>query len=441
MGAISRNWLHKRTTYIGLVLSLNIVGVICYLYHLLESGYLPSAFIYDKSDTFMDFFNVLYWAYDSGRYVEWSSVYPPLCFIAIRLANFLFNGGGFGDPTMMRDSSLSVIIAICIGYLLVPIFLLKTKCWQDFTNIEKTLIYLTVISSAPMLFTLERGNLILIAPLILAFSMAKIGAARCVFIALLINIKPYFVILIIYYVARRDWKGFLKCSLMAALIFFSTGLMLDDNFYVFFANILNFAQEEGIFSLREIMALPSSISAFSYVLKNPDGAMIASRLLTPEHVLYVVDFIEMAKWSVLAISMSVLFIKAKQMCDSEILVLLVVFISNLGIWVGGYTFILYIALIPVLVKMKAGWLYVAALSLMALPLDIVPLLDEFIGEQYSYFAGAYVDVHWTWGLGSVIRPVVNLILLVLLSNEFYARQRKNTDTATNRNNVSSMFLR
>lgn len=411
----------RRVAYIFAILFVNSLVFAYYMHHLMAYGYLPSAFVYDKSDTFMDFFNVLYWAYDSGRYTDWGAVYPPMNFIAIRLANFLFNGGGFGDPTIMRDNSLMVIMAICIGYLIIPVFLLNVKYWRDFTNKEKILLYFVIISSSPMLFTLERGNLILIAPLFLALSISKTGLARCTSIALLINIKPYFVLLMIYYVIRGNWRGFLICTIITSIIFFSTGLLLDENFLKFFFNILKFSKEDEIFSLREIMALPSSISAFSYVLRSPEGAIFAHQILNFEQVAYLINTLEAMKWSLLVFSLIVLYSKANLISDSEIFSLVTVFISNLGIWVGGYTFILYAPLIPVLIKMRMSRIYLSILVLIALPLDIIPLLEQNIGEQFSFLAASYVDVNWTWGLGSVLRPIVNICLIILLFCEFLMR--------------------
>lgn len=424
----SDNWHRKRLTYVGIILFPIVAGFLYYIYYLMENGYLPSPFVYDKSDTFMDLFNALYWVYDDGRYTDWGSVYPPLSFFILRLVNFVFAGGGYGDPALMRDNSMFVIVGVCLIYLAVPAILLQTKHWQeDFSKNERFFIYFAILLSAPMLFTLERGNLIVLCPILLGLALLRIGLARCVCIALLINIKPYFALLMIYYIARQNWKGFATCAALSGLVFAVFGLAFDNHLFVFFTNLFDFSQEEGIFSLREVLALPSSISAFSYVLKNPDGAMFASDFLTSERVAIIVYIIETAKWGVLAISMVALFTRSALMRDAEVFSLLVVAITNLGIWVGGYTFILYIALIPVFIKMRARWLYISLLSVIAMPLDIVPLVDNFIGEQYSYLADAYINIQWTLGLGSVVRPVVNLILLFLLSCEFLARKHNGTN--------------
>lgn len=414
----------RRYAYLLIFLLINLGGFCYYLYYLTENGYLPSPFVYDKSDTLMDLFNSTYWAYDEGRYTDWGSVYPPLGFLILKVFRFIFNGTLDGDPSYMRANSIFFAWGFLLVYLLVPVLVLSTRLWQDFRRNEKILTYCCIVLSTPMLFALERGNLIVLAPILIAVALSRIGFLRAVSIALLINIKPYFIVLMIYYVVRKNWNGFLLCTIASGLIFTISGLVLDNHFLLFLRNIFDFSQNDEIFALREVMALPSSISAFSYVLKNPDGAMFASDLLSLERIKIISYIIEAAKWCVLALSLSLLFLRSRLIRDAEALSLLIVFISNLGIWVGGYTYIFYIALIPIFMKMRARWLYVGLLSLMAIPLDVIPLMSDFIGEQYTYFADAYIDIHWTLGLGSVIRPVANLILLALLSYEFIGRKHK-----------------
>ena len=384
----------------------------------------------DKSDTFMDLFNVLYWAYDDGRYTDWGSVYPPLNFLILKIANFVFTGGWYGDPANMRENSQLVIVGFCIMYFAMPAILLKINYWKNFSKKEKFQIYFIIVFSSPMLFALERGNLIVLTPILLGLALSKIGMARSIYIALLINIKPYFALFVIYYIVRKNWKGLATTLAFSGLIFAISGLALDNRYLEFFSNLLNFSQGSTLFSLREVMALPSSISAFSYVLKHPDGAMFASSFLNADSISIIAYLIEALKWSVIVISLVALFMRSKQLRDSEIFTLLVVSICNIGIWVGGYTFILYIALIPIFIKMRAKWLYISLLSLIAMPMDIIPIIGGYIGEQYSYLGATHINIWWTLGLGSVMRPLANLMLLVLLSHECLARKSKDVDNNT-----------
>jgi hypothetical protein len=417
---------HRCSVYIGIVILPIVAGFFYYIYYLMVNRYLPSPFVWSKSETFMDLFNTLHWAYDDGRYTEWDSIYPPLSFLILRLINFVFAGGDNVTAALMRENSPFVIAGFFLIYLTVPSVVLKTKLWQGLLTSEKILIYFAIILSTPMLFALERGNLIVLCPVLLALVLSRIGIVRCLCIGLLINIKPYFALLMIYYIARKNWKGFTTSVVLSGLIFVVPGFFLDNHYLNFFDNLLGFAQSNVIFSFKEVMALPTSISAFSYVLKNPEGASIASGFLTTGLSSIMAYIIEAVKWTVIAISLVTLFTRSMVMRDSEIFTLLVVAITNLGIWVGGYSIIFYIVLIPVLIKLRANWLYIGLLWVIAMPLDIIPVTTSYIGQQVSYLSNSYVDVQWSLGLGSVVRPVANFALLLMLSREFLARKHKIT---------------
>jgi hypothetical protein len=364
----------------------------------------------------------MYWAYDSGRYVEWMSVYPPLSFYILKIINVAFNGAYNGTPEIMRIESPCVVAGFWLIYVTLPVIMLKMKCWLNFSSEQKILVYLIIIFSTPMLFALERGNLIIICPIILSIVLSKTGFLRGLGIALLINVKPYFALLLLYYLARKNWRGFVTVVGLSGLIFVATGLALDENFLLFFRNLVGFSQNEELFSLREVMAMPSSISAFSAVLKTSGGAMFASSYMEISKIPLLVKVIEMLKFATLIFALAVTFKKAALMHDAEIVVLLVVVITNLGTWVGGYSIILYAALLPIFYNMPFKRLYFFLLLLLAFPLDIIPILTQNIGEQYSYVSNSSIDVEWTLGLGSIVRPMANIVLLMSITYGFtYAK--------------------
>ena len=186
---------HRRLAYLTILVTLIGVGFIYYSLYFYQNGYLPSPFIVDKSNTFMDLFNPLYWTLDNGRYTDWGSVYPPLNFVILQCVNFVCAGEWSGDPEFMRDNSQLVIAGFFLIYLTLPAFMLKTRQWRDTATAEKLLIYVAIILSTPMLFALERGNLIVLCPILITMVLSRIGFARCIGIALLINLKPYFALL------------------------------------------------------------------------------------------------------------------------------------------------------------------------------------------------------------------------------------------------------
>lgn len=173
---VSKNLRPKILVYLCFIVLLNIAGLAYYINYFTSNGYLPNPFFYEVSDTFMDLFNTMYWAYDNGRYTDWGSVYPPFSFIILRLINFLFAGEGHTSAALMRDNSPFVIAGFCLIYLTIPAIILKSKYWGEFLKTEKILIYFAIILSAPMLFALERGNIIMLCPVLLALVVSKLAS-------------------------------------------------------------------------------------------------------------------------------------------------------------------------------------------------------------------------------------------------------------------------
>ncbi|QFY41377.1 DUF2029 domain-containing protein [Candidatus Methylospira mobilis] len=415
----------RRVIYAGVIALINVAGFIYFILYFMENGYLPSPFIYDKANTFMDLFNPMYWAYDSGRYTEWGSVYPPLSFLVLKLINIALAGAApDGGPLAMRDDSPFVIAGFCFICLVAPAIIMHARQWKSVASVEKVLIYVAIILSAPMLFSMERGNIVVLCPVLLVAAISEIGFKRILSIALLINIKPYFAVLMVYFLIRKNLKGFLFCSIAAFMVFLATGLVLDENFLCFFTNIIGFGQAKDLFTVGEVMALPSSVSAFSYVLQDPEGSAYALSYAVFDVVL-AVNLIEATKWVLIIVSVVAVFLKAQKMRDGEIFALLVVVTTNLGVSVGGYTLILYIVLIPIFIKMRFSWLYIGILSMMSMPLDIIALANMNFGIHYAYLSGSNRYIDWSLGLGSIVRPVANIMLLVFLNYEFFTRKFSN----------------
>ncbi len=398
--------LFKRHALI-LAVAIQAAGIFYYAYFLSTYGYLPAPFIYDKNDTFMDLFNTMYWAASQQMYSVWGSVYPPLVFIILRSIKAIFLGGPyFGNAFQLRDAALIIEFFLVGLYLVIPILVFRTVSWKNFSFKEKNLIYWVIILSTPMLFALERGNVIILAPFFLALALSDAPNTRRIALAVLVNLKPYFVLLIFYYVIKRQWRDLWSCTLISGGIFLITGFIIDKSqFLLFFSNLLGFSHNiysGNIFSAHEIIGMPSSISAFSYLI--PDSTVIAQS-------------IELIKWVVLAVTLMTLFYNYQRIRDQHVIAVLVVIISNIGISVGGYSLIFYYALIPVFMNMKYKWIYFSILGLLSFPIDIISIMSQPMGEFYSYLSRSTVQLQWSLGLGSFARPILNFILLIILSYE------------------------
>ena len=189
-----------------------------------EHGYLPQPFVFDTNDTFMDWFNTAYWANNQGAYDVWRSIYPPLSFVFLAL--FSLPGCYLQSPFYARDCDWLGRAAI-YGFFALNIVLL----WLSFRRADRATAPMRTAAMAlglPLLFTLERGNLILVcfAAFMLAHGpLLKSRRWRGMAAAVTINFKPYLVLPVFALAIRREWR-MLELAGIATIALFCITLML-----------------------------------------------------------------------------------------------------------------------------------------------------------------------------------------------------------------------
>lgn len=414
--------LPLRVTWVlVLALVVQFCAVGYYATYLRYYGYLPSPFVYDKSDTFMDLYNTLWWAGDDGRYSVWGSVYPPLNFLILKVIRILsYPNLQIALPIELRQLQLGPAIFLCALHLLAPFVVVSFPGWKIGTPVFRIAVAVVVAISPPLLFSMERGNLIIICLFLLPFVFDEKSNVRTVAIALLINIKPYFAVLLFGFLIAGDIKRFLQATAFAGAIFIFTGLALDANFPLFLTNLVGFAQNDTVLSGREVLALPSSISAFSHTLDtlvrtstNP-GIYVSG-------ITQLSTLIELGKAALLLTTLTLVICTRRYLSVPEIMVVLLAIVVNAGVWVGGYSQIFYFACIPVFFGMRLRALHIALVAIMFMPLDLITLANDQLNPSWAYLSNSIVDVVWQIGLGSLIRPLLNGLLLFTLAMECVTR--------------------
>nr|WP_255696768.1 hypothetical protein [Sandaracinobacteroides sayramensis] len=168
-------------------------------------GYLPQPFVFDTNDTFMDWFNTAYWANNAGAYDVWRSIYPPLSFVFLDLASL--PGCYLSSPFHARD---------CDGFARFTIYALYALNvwlgWLSFRRADRATAPMRAIAfglGLPLLFTLERGNLILAA--LPCFMLAhgpllRSEGWRALAVAATINFKPYLLLPALGRAFSREWR-------------------------------------------------------------------------------------------------------------------------------------------------------------------------------------------------------------------------------------------
>jgi hypothetical protein len=436
---------HRRTLILAGCCAIQIAGALYYWRSFVINGYLPAPFIYDKADTFMDFFHPLFWADDDGRYTVWGSVYPPLNFLFLKCIRWLLVGDRqFMDAFALRDYAQHAWIYIVVAYLAVSALALKSDLWQGFTSLERVLVWMIGAFSSPMLFALERGNLIVFSLPFLALALAKPDWKRAGAIGILINIKPYFAILLLALALGRRRNELVAGTLAAGFIFLLTGVILDLHFLTFLQNLFQFSHD-AVFSGRELLGMPSSVSAFAEVLRTFYGQG-GSFFFKNFDLLTIANAIDFSKWLACAATLLCLGLTYRSQSTEQALAVATVVITNLGIWVGGYSLILYIVAAPVFLRMRFGSIYGPLVLLILAPLDIITVMADKIGPQFSYLSGRQLDITWQLGIGSVLRPLLNFGLLLTLTFEMLLMYMKLPQTRSGRvmaqpNGASSRTLR
>jgi Glycosyltransferase family 87 len=409
----------RTTRFLFACCVIQFAGCVYYWLIFMENGYLPSPFVYDKADTFMDLFNPMYWADEPGRYTDWGSVYPPLNFLFLKCVRWLLVGQIHeSDAFTLRDSAKPLIPYIVAAFAASALFVFRHDLWRGYTGAQKILLFFLFLLSPPMLFSIERGNLIIFALGFLALALAKPGWTRTFAIGMLINIKPYFALYLVAFAISQRPKELISCTMMAGAIFLISGILLDEHFMEFVQNLFQFTQDQNLFSPRELLALPSSVSAFTQVLRiylfsggSPTLAGISIGL--------IITSAESIKWLAILATLLSLGLGGRRIPIEITLAATTIAITNLGVWVGGYSFILYVCLIPILYRLTYRKTYLACLFLIFMPIDVITLFSESLGNRYSYLSDATVSVNFQLSVGAFLRPVVNFGLLLTMSLDIF----------------------
>jgi hypothetical protein len=186
-----------------------------------ETGYLVQPFLYIPDDTFMDWFNTTFWAHQRGSYSVWRSIYPPLSFVFLRV--FSLSQCYVTSPLIARDCDWLSMVAMTgfYGGAIFSAFLAFRKHARQTAIIRTS----ALAFGLPMLFAVERGNLIV--PCFIFFVIAYGGIVRspvvkAIAAAFTINLKPYLLVPVLSFAIRRKWRLFELSGIATIVVYLIT---------------------------------------------------------------------------------------------------------------------------------------------------------------------------------------------------------------------------
>jgi len=405
-----------------MILAIEIANIVYFGLFFYFNKYLPAPFVWDKNDTFMDFYNPLFWILKDEFYTTYKSVYPPINYFFLKLFTFNLDSNSFSSSFQLREVKSNFIYYYSAINAFILFLILKIGDWREVSNGGRTLIWAAIIFSIPVLFAIERGNLIFVSLLVLAIYIATENIwVKAITFALLVNIKPYFIILLIEYlnIYKFDLKIISKFIITSTLMFLITSLAAGLDIIAFISNYNNFGSRAN-FSNDGLLALPNTLESIAQfiklIFKNKEDAHLSEILILPLKLLKV--FVPLT---------FMLLVLAMPLEKRTLKVSAILLIGNFSHVTSGYIYLIYILIVPFLlreVELRKG-IYLM-LIIFVLPVDWlrVPGFINYYTFMQSYLGGVEIyNVDFWLSIGTIVRPISNFILMCLMIN--YILKNKN----------------
>ena len=366
----------------------------------LSNGVTVSNLLFNKDDVFMDFFNSVVDC-SGDAYGESGVIYPPLVVLFYKFCSMFFNIGSM-KASEVRETSLGMIIFVCftiVSYILFAKLIYKYKN-GSFAN--KSLFAFFTLFSFPMIYLIERGNIIvLVLPLLLYFvneydsdvKYKRHLAYICLAISVAIKIYPVFFGLLLLK-KKKKFKNILLCIFYGAVFFFVPFIFVGgfSQLGVLIHNILYTSSMFGSKGFGFKVSISNTFSLFGHVFNHV-------RLFETAGTMFLII-------TVLAGLFLILFNKWNE--DWKIYAV----ISLIIILVPGFSYIYSVAymIIPLLFflnKKEIKWIdYIYSLLFIAQFIFLVAKTDEL----FPSFNSAELNCN----IATVVESIALLAMLVLL---------------------------
>lgn len=374
--------------------------VVCIIMGVLSNGVTVSNLFFNKDDVFMDFFNSVVDC-SGDAYGESGVIYPPLVVLFYKFCSMFFNIDSM-KASEVRETSLGMIIFVCftiVSYILFAKLIYKYKN-GSFAN--KSLFAFFTLFSFPMIYLIERGNIIvLVLPLLLYFvneydsdvKYKRHLAYICLAISVAIKIYPVFFGLLLLK-KKKNFKNILLCIFYGAVFFFVPFIFVGgfSQLGVLIHNILYTSSMFGSKGFGFKVSISNTFSLFGHVFNHV-------RLFETAGTVFLII-------TVLAGLFLILFNKWNE--DWKIYAV----ISLIIILVPGFSYIYSVAymIIPLLFflnKKEIKWIdYIYSLLFIAQFIFLVAKTDEL----FPSFNSAELNCN----IATVVESIALLAMLVLL---------------------------
>ena len=396
---------------------LVVVGAIIRAYFYFQTyAHFPQPFFYEPFDVWMDWFNTSYWAYNTGAYDVWGTLYPPVSFVFLRIFSL---GACYkeADGYSIRECDW-IGLATLHGFFLLNVILL----FLTYRKVDRaTAIWRAVALGfgLPCLYGLERGNLVVVCFtfLILGFGpLLRSARWKWFAVGMAVNFKVYLIAALFSQLLRRRWLWF-EGSLIAVVVIYIVTFVLvgagrPDQIY---NNIVTMASDYQAITFLDLWyaatyrPLMSIITGQSWIVTS----LFGSRAV--DLVYFLVLTVHYSTMLAVGLAAVAVWLRPEVVPVSR-LALLGLLMATLGAEPGGYTecFLIFFIFLEKWRGLARVWSIFAS-YILCMPLDIIlgrvpPTVQE------SYLAGHATFFTYYITLGPFLRPF--LILSIGLAMSF-----------------------
>ena len=390
-----------------------MIGFGCLVRFFSVEHYLPAPFVFDTNDTFMDWFHTAYWAHNPGAYSVWKTIYFPISFVIT---------GVFADPRCYtngpfdaRSCDMVGIATIALTYL-AGVVVSAVALWR---NDRRTAPMRTIAIAlgGPLLFAMERGNLILPAyvAFVLVFGqLLKSRAAVAWAAGFLVNMKVYLLFPVFALGIKRQWRMVELIGLASLAIYLISIVIVGAGSPLELAsNLQQWLTSSGI-SIWDQVIFSTTYQPYLLfdVYQYPIRDFVDQEGVDAFKTFIQYELIASRGVAILCIAAAWFYPKAVSL---NRLVFFILMQSFIGQNPGGYS----IALIVFLVFMERERNFAIGLSLLCCYLISIPMdysLATILSvDRLSWITGQMAHVEYVLTLGAILRPLLFLVMLWTLA--------------------------
>lgn len=391
------------------------LGLAWCLGHLIYYKYLPTPFYWEAFDTWMDWFNTAFRAHQPGAYDEWGTIYPPLSFVVLRVVTFS-QCYTFAEQFSSRACDWYGMTTLHIFYVVNIVLTARTMMKIDRRTAFPRAFALT--AGLPMVFALERGNIILLcyACLLLAYGpLLKSARLRWFFAACAINFKIYLIGTLFAQLLKRRWRWFEGAGLMTIGVYLLSYAMLGDGTpKQIYDNISNFSSAFLSVTPLDIM-YTSTYQPLLYVMQGngfPILNMLGSQ--TVEIVPILVPILTYGTLSLVVLAVVATLVRPNAVPLHRVVFLSIataVITSEAGMYTAMFI-ILFVFMEPFR-GFGRSWSIIVC-YILSIPAD-VPLFYVPPLVRDTYLFGQTIVAEYMVGLAPFIRPGLILSVVIAMS--------------------------